>query len=229
MGDRRLLVEVDDVDAHHARAVAAGATVIRPLEDTEEAGMRLYTAEDPEGHRWMFGQRRRPHAARRLGPRRSESMRTADLLDLPGLTPYAEAFALQRALAARSRRAAMPGHGDPARARAGRHARAADGRGRRAPPSRRRRGRGRRDEPRRQVDVPRARTARLLPDPRPQPPRPRPQAATCATSSRRSSGRSPRSASTATTYRRADRRLDAARAGSGRARSRRSASTPRAG
>ncbi len=55
-----LLVEVDDVDAHHAQAVAAGATVIRPLEDTEEAGMRLYTAEDPEGHRWMFGQRRTP-------------------------------------------------------------------------------------------------------------------------------------------------------------------------
>ena len=55
-----LLVEVDDVDAHHEQAVAAGATVIRPLEDTEEAGMRLYTAEDPEGHRWMFGQRRTP-------------------------------------------------------------------------------------------------------------------------------------------------------------------------
>ena len=60
-----LLVEVDDVDAHHARAVAAGATVIRPLQDTEEAGMRLYTAEDPEGHRWMFGQRQS------TGPRES--------------------------------------------------------------------------------------------------------------------------------------------------------------
>jgi len=46
-------VEVDDVDAHHARAVAAGATVIRPLE--EGPGMRFYSAEDPEGHRWMFG------------------------------------------------------------------------------------------------------------------------------------------------------------------------------
>jgi uncharacterized glyoxalase superfamily protein PhnB len=55
-----LLVEVDDIDAHHARAVEAGATVIRPLEDTAEAGMRLYTAEDPEGHRWMFTQRRTP-------------------------------------------------------------------------------------------------------------------------------------------------------------------------
>jgi uncharacterized glyoxalase superfamily protein PhnB len=51
-----LLVHVDDVDTHHARAVAAGAAVIRPLEDVDGAGMRLYTAEDVEGHRWMFGQ-----------------------------------------------------------------------------------------------------------------------------------------------------------------------------
>jgi uncharacterized glyoxalase superfamily protein PhnB len=51
-----LFVAVDDVAAHHAQAVAAGAAVIRPLEESAEAGMRLYTAEDPEGHRWMFGQ-----------------------------------------------------------------------------------------------------------------------------------------------------------------------------
>jgi uncharacterized glyoxalase superfamily protein PhnB len=51
-----LFVAVDDVDAHHAQAQAAGAVVIRPLEDSAEAGMRLYTAEDLEGHRWMFGQ-----------------------------------------------------------------------------------------------------------------------------------------------------------------------------
>jgi uncharacterized glyoxalase superfamily protein PhnB len=50
-----VLVTVDDLDAHHARAVAAGATVIRPLEDGPVG--RLYTAEDPEGHRWMFQQR----------------------------------------------------------------------------------------------------------------------------------------------------------------------------
>lgn len=49
-----LFVVVDDVDAHHAQAAAAGATVIRPLEDSPGAGMRLYTAEDLEGHRWMF-------------------------------------------------------------------------------------------------------------------------------------------------------------------------------
>ncbi|MGH3111288.1 MAG: VOC family protein [Gaiellaceae bacterium] len=49
-----LLVLVDDLEAHHERAVAAGATVIRPLEDGPEG--RLYTAEDVEGHRWMFQQ-----------------------------------------------------------------------------------------------------------------------------------------------------------------------------
>ena len=57
-----LFVAVDDVDAHQAQAVAAGATVIRPLEDSEGAGMRLYTAEDPEGHRWMFGQSLAPRS-----------------------------------------------------------------------------------------------------------------------------------------------------------------------
>ena len=52
-----LFVEVDDVDTHHARAVEAGANVIRALEHSEDAGTRIYTAEDLEGHRWMFGQR----------------------------------------------------------------------------------------------------------------------------------------------------------------------------
>ena len=51
-----LFVQVDDIDAHHAQAVAAGATVIRPLGDVDFTGMRRYTAEDLEGHRWMFGQ-----------------------------------------------------------------------------------------------------------------------------------------------------------------------------
>ena len=51
-----LFVQVDDIDAHHAQALAAGATVIRPLGDVDFTGMRRYTAEDLEGHRWMFGQ-----------------------------------------------------------------------------------------------------------------------------------------------------------------------------
>lgn len=50
-------VQVADVDAHHERAVAAGATILR--EPAEPGiGFRVYSAEDPEGHRWMFGQRR---------------------------------------------------------------------------------------------------------------------------------------------------------------------------
>lgn len=51
-----LFVEVADVDAHHARAVEAGATIIRGL-DEPGIGYRIYTAEDLEGHRWMFGRR----------------------------------------------------------------------------------------------------------------------------------------------------------------------------
>jgi len=51
-----LFVEVADVDAHHMRAVEAGATVVRGL-DEPGIGYRIYTAEDLEGHRWMFGQR----------------------------------------------------------------------------------------------------------------------------------------------------------------------------
>lgn len=49
-----LLVLVDDLDAHHARAVGAGANVIRPPEEGPDG--RLYTAEDLEGHRWMFNE-----------------------------------------------------------------------------------------------------------------------------------------------------------------------------
>jgi uncharacterized glyoxalase superfamily protein PhnB len=49
-------VEVDDVDAHCERARAAGATILREPEEPG-IGVRIYTAEDVEGHRWMFGQR----------------------------------------------------------------------------------------------------------------------------------------------------------------------------
>jgi uncharacterized glyoxalase superfamily protein PhnB len=52
-----LFVEVDDVDAHHARAVENGAAIVRGL-DEPGIGYRIYTAEDLEGHRWMFVQGR---------------------------------------------------------------------------------------------------------------------------------------------------------------------------
>ena len=48
-------VEVSDVDAHYERAVAEGATILREPEDPGH-GYRVYSAEDLEGHRWMFGQ-----------------------------------------------------------------------------------------------------------------------------------------------------------------------------
>lgn len=51
-----LFVEVDDVDAHHRQAREHGAAILREPEEPG-VGFRLYTAEDPEGHRWMFGQR----------------------------------------------------------------------------------------------------------------------------------------------------------------------------
>jgi uncharacterized glyoxalase superfamily protein PhnB len=51
-----LFVEVDDLDAHFAQAVEAGATILREPEEPG-IGYLIYTAEDLEGHRWMFGQR----------------------------------------------------------------------------------------------------------------------------------------------------------------------------
>lgn len=47
-------VTVRDPDAHHARAVAAGAEVLFPLQETHY-GSRDYTARDPEGTSWTFG------------------------------------------------------------------------------------------------------------------------------------------------------------------------------
>jgi uncharacterized glyoxalase superfamily protein PhnB len=51
-----VLVEVDDVDAHFARAREAGATILSEPEDVPDVGVRHYRVEDPEGHRWMFSQ-----------------------------------------------------------------------------------------------------------------------------------------------------------------------------
>jgi uncharacterized glyoxalase superfamily protein PhnB len=47
-----VLVTVDEVEAHRGQAVAAGAEIIRDLEDGPPG--RLYSAADPAGHRWMF-------------------------------------------------------------------------------------------------------------------------------------------------------------------------------
>ena len=49
------MVRVEDADAHHERAVAAGARIVQPPTDYPY-GERQYTAEDLAGHRWTFSQ-----------------------------------------------------------------------------------------------------------------------------------------------------------------------------
>ena len=52
-GTQSLTVFVDDVDAHYARAKAAGAKI---LEEPHETGYGeyQYAAEDLDGHHWLF-------------------------------------------------------------------------------------------------------------------------------------------------------------------------------
>lgn len=45
---------VEDPDAHHDRARAAGAEIVMELTD-QEYGSREYAAADPEGNVWTFG------------------------------------------------------------------------------------------------------------------------------------------------------------------------------
>ncbi|MYZ47508.1 VOC family protein [Propylenella binzhouense] len=49
-----LYVVVGNVDAHHDRAIAEGATLEIPLTDQSYGG-RDYTCRDPEGQVWTFG------------------------------------------------------------------------------------------------------------------------------------------------------------------------------
>lgn len=49
-----LYVVVSDPDTHHARAAAAGANVVRELEDMDY-GSREYSVRDMEGNLWSFG------------------------------------------------------------------------------------------------------------------------------------------------------------------------------
>ena len=53
-GTQVVYVALDDTDAHHARAVEAGAEIIRPPFDTDY-GSRDYQAKDPERNVWAFG------------------------------------------------------------------------------------------------------------------------------------------------------------------------------
>ncbi|MEU6354032.1 VOC family protein [Streptomyces sp. NPDC047072] len=53
-GPTGVYVVVDDVDAHHRRAVEHGAEILMPPTD-QEYGSRDYMARDAEGHVWSFG------------------------------------------------------------------------------------------------------------------------------------------------------------------------------
>jgi uncharacterized glyoxalase superfamily protein PhnB len=54
IGDHSYLayLRVDDVDAFHSRAVAAGADITKPLR-SEPWGMREFGVRSPDGHRFM--------------------------------------------------------------------------------------------------------------------------------------------------------------------------------
>jgi uncharacterized glyoxalase superfamily protein PhnB len=58
LGTRTALVYayVEDVNAHHARAKAAGAEIVEEPAD-QPYGDRRYAAADLEGHHWYFAQR----------------------------------------------------------------------------------------------------------------------------------------------------------------------------
>jgi len=52
-GTQSLTVFVEDVDAHYARAKAAGAKIVEELHETPY-GERQYGVEDLDGHHWLF-------------------------------------------------------------------------------------------------------------------------------------------------------------------------------
>jgi uncharacterized glyoxalase superfamily protein PhnB len=51
---RSTYVVVPDADAVYARVQAAGATIVRPLQNTDY-GSREFSVKDPEGHSWSIG------------------------------------------------------------------------------------------------------------------------------------------------------------------------------
>ncbi len=51
---RSVYITVADSDAVYARAQAAGATIVRPIQNMDY-GSREFTIKDPEGHSWSVG------------------------------------------------------------------------------------------------------------------------------------------------------------------------------
>src|SRR4051794_28599822 len=54
VGQGWMYVVIEDADAHYARAKAAGAEIVRELED-QDYGSRDYSAPGFEGNPWRFG------------------------------------------------------------------------------------------------------------------------------------------------------------------------------
>lgn len=54
IGSQSVYIIIEDVDAHHAKSVAAGAEIVIALMD-EDYGGRVYSCRDLEGHVWNFG------------------------------------------------------------------------------------------------------------------------------------------------------------------------------
>jgi len=54
METRSVYLVVADADAAYARAVEAGAEIVRPLQNTNY-GSREFTIRDPEGYTWSVG------------------------------------------------------------------------------------------------------------------------------------------------------------------------------
>jgi uncharacterized glyoxalase superfamily protein PhnB len=73
---QNLYVDLDDVDAHYARAVEAGASIIEEPRDTPY-GARRYGAEDLEGHRWYFAQDLAARSKRAKKPQRRKAQKKA--------------------------------------------------------------------------------------------------------------------------------------------------------
>ncbi len=72
-GARHIFVHayVEDVDAHHERAKAAGANVLAAPED-QAYGDRRYQVEDLDGHIWFFAQHVRDVAPEEWGGQTAE-------------------------------------------------------------------------------------------------------------------------------------------------------------
>jgi len=54
VGHGWMYIVIEDADAHYAQAKAAGAEIVRELED-QPYGSRDYSARDFEGNLWSFG------------------------------------------------------------------------------------------------------------------------------------------------------------------------------